>query len=132
MNPYNFISFNSASRVVYYYSTNDDYGDTTYAVTIIGTDPSDGSYTASLSFNIVVKKPCYNTAQEAEPTASDSSWSAIQFVNAESSGFRVPSTSVGNEAWRCADFNLASDTPATPYQCESWTDSASSAPFPCW
>jgi hypothetical protein len=35
----NFISFNSASRVVTYYSNNDDYGDTTYAVTITGTDP---------------------------------------------------------------------------------------------
>ena len=61
------IAFDASTRVITIHSSDNQYGDTTYAVTITGTEPLGGN-TASLTFNIVTTKDCGSVTAPSPPT----------------------------------------------------------------
>ena len=62
-----FIAFDASTRVITIHSSDNQYGDTTYTVTITGTGPLGGN-TASLTFNIVTTKNCGSVTAPSPPT----------------------------------------------------------------
>ena len=62
----NFITFDDSSREITIDSSDNQYGDATYAVTITGTKT--GGVTDSLTFNVITTKDCGSVTAASPPS----------------------------------------------------------------